>query len=307
MALPAVRTDRRRGFALIAVLWGVMILAVISLAVMRLGKTDAKLASNAVAGAEAAALAEAGINRAALALSSDDFDDRWRADGRRYDWGFGDGRVSISIIDEAGKIDLNFAEVELLESLFRSLGVEDARAAALADAVEDFRDEDNLKSLNGAEDRDYRAAGYAHGAKDDPFEHVSELRQVFGMTSELFALLVPLVTTYSESASVDIWTAPAAVLRAIPELDRDELDRFLARRIEAVTEAELDAIPLPLGSAAEDFIDPGSGGFAFSVRAKAESGSGAIFVREAVILLGDGPEGAFSVAEWHQGERQPSP
>ena len=219
-------SGRNRGFALIAVLWGVIILSVIGLAVMRIGKTDAKLASNAVAVAEAMALADAGVHRAALALSLDDFDDRWRADGRGYPWDFADGRVAISIHDEAGKIDLNFAELELLESLFRSLGVEADRAAALADAVEDFRDEDNLKSLNGAEDDDYRAAGLAHGAKDDPFEHVSELLQVFGMTADLYAALAPLVTVYSEAPVIDLWTADPAVLRAVPSSTRPRSTGF---------------------------------------------------------------------------------
>lgn len=297
----------RRGFALIAVLWGVMILSVIGLAVMRIGKTDAKLAHNSVASAQAMALAEAGVHRAILALSPDDFDDRWRADGRSYGWRFGDGRLTLSILDEAGKIDLNYADVVLLESLFRSLGLDEDRAAALADAVEDFRDADDLRRLNGAEDDDYRAAGYSHGAKDAPFEHISELRQVFGMTAELYAALAPLVTIYSESAAIDIWTARSEVLQAIPELDPDEVSRFLADRREAVTEAELEAITLPLGTAAEDFVDLGSGGFAFTIRSAAESASGAVFVREAVIFLGEGPDGTFAIADWRQGRRPAAP
>ena len=59
-------------------------------------------------------------------------------------------------------------------------------AAALVDAIVDFRDEDDLHCLQGAEDRDYADAGLPRGAKDAAFEAVEELQQVLGMTREIY-------------------------------------------------------------------------------------------------------------------------
>ena len=78
----------------------------------------------------------------------------------------------MSIQDEDGKIDLNAAPDELLRGLFVSAGLDEDAGAALVDAIVDFRDEDDLTRLNGAEDRDYADAGLPYGAKDAPFEAV---------------------------------------------------------------------------------------------------------------------------------------
>jgi general secretion pathway protein K len=47
----------------------------------------------------------------------------------------------------------------------------------LVDAILDWRDEDDLHLVNGAEDPDYKAAGLPYGAKDGPFDSLEELQQ----------------------------------------------------------------------------------------------------------------------------------
>jgi hypothetical protein len=104
----------------------------------------------------------------------------WRADGTVYAWRFGGGTLRAAIQSEAGKIDLNAADEGLLRGLFLGAlwtgpdgepqGLDETRAAALVDALRDFADPDQLTRLNGAEDRNYRAAGLPWGAKDAAFE-----------------------------------------------------------------------------------------------------------------------------------------
>jgi general secretion pathway protein K len=114
-----------------------------------------------------------------------------RPDGTVYAWRFANRIVHYSIQGELGKVNLNQAPQALLVSLFGLAGVDPTRAQSLAGAVADFRDEDNLKRLNGAEGTDYRTAGLAWGPKNAPFETVEELQQVLGMTPPMYARLAP--------------------------------------------------------------------------------------------------------------------
>jgi len=69
--------------------------------------------------------------------------------------------------------------------------------------------------LNGAEDSAYAAEGLPYGAKDGPFPSVEELRQVLGVTPELYARLAPELTVDSGVDQVDQQFASAAVLAAV--------------------------------------------------------------------------------------------
>ena len=141
--------------------------------------------------AQARALADAGVYRAAAALLSRREADRWLADQTPYTLALGGGSVRISIQYEGGKIDLNTASDPLLRGLFRSVGLDQATSEALMDAVADWRDENGLRRLKGAEEPDYRAAGLPLGPKNGSFETVEELRQVIGVTPEPLMHLVP--------------------------------------------------------------------------------------------------------------------
>src|SRR5207244_5133939 len=123
--------------------------------------------------------------------------------------------------DEGGKIDLNRSAGSVLQGLFTSVGVAPASAERLADAIADFRDADNLRRPNGAEDADYAAANLPYDAKDAPFATTEELLQVLGMTRALYDRVAPLITVYSPRRDVNLATAPPEVLRALPYLTPD--------------------------------------------------------------------------------------
>jgi general secretion pathway protein K len=84
--------------------------------------------------------------------------------------------------------------------------------AALAAAIVDFRDEDDISSVNGAESAAYHAAGLAHGPKNAPFETVTELDQVLGMDLALLDRLRAVTTVYSRQPGVDPAVAPREIL-----------------------------------------------------------------------------------------------
>ena len=177
------------------------------------------------------------------------FKQGWRADGTVYAWAFGGGEVRISIEDEGGKIDLNRAPDELLKGLFVVVGVDEGEAARLVDAIADFRDADDVRRLDGAEDDDYRAAGLAWEAKDAPFAAVDELQRVMGMTPELYAKAAPFVTVHSKRRGIDPRTAPEEVLRAIPGVNQAEVEALIAARGQETSEGPEIAPPNRAGSA----------------------------------------------------------
>ena len=220
----------QRGLALVAVLWVLVLLALVAASFSRTTRTEINLARNLVENAQAEALADAGVHLAILALLDPDPAKRPRADGTPFQVMFGGAEITVSVQDEGGKIDLNRAPDELLRGLFVSLGVEAAEADALVDAIADFRDADDLLRLNGAEDRDYEDAGLPWGAKDAPFEAVEELRQVIGMTAELYRLVAPALTVYSRRRGIDPDSAPRAVLLALPGAQTVEVSALLDTR-----------------------------------------------------------------------------
>ncbi len=303
----------RRGIALVIVLWGLVLLAVIAAAFTTETRTEVTLARNLVENAKAKALADAGVHAAMLGLHRREVEKRWRADGTVYSMASGDGEVSIVINDEAGKIDLNAAPDELIQGLLVAVGLEEGEAQALTAAIADFRDADDETHLGGAEDAEYRAAGLAWGPKNKPFEAVEELHQVLGMTRQVYALASPGLTVHSRSKGVDVTVAPAIVLLALPGVDAEAVEAFTEQRQARTGAGEPGAGQMAgaeLGGARMTTL-PGLGrqyasrsrGRVFTVRAEARVRSGAVFVREAVISMTRNIEKPFNIHAWRRGRR----
>lgn len=219
----------------------------------------------------------------------------WRADGTIYVWDFDGGTVLISVQDEAGKVDLNNAADDLLEGLFVVVGVEQEQAVELVHAIADFRDDDDIRRPTGAEDDDYRAAGYAWEAKDAPFETVAELEQVIGMTRDIYDRVAPFLTVHAtRRGRIDPATAPAVVLRAIPGADAGQIETLLDARAESDDGAVEDS---PTLSGVGDYVGR-SRGRVFTIRAEVIGVSGGGFVREAIVRLSPRRSRSFQVLAW---------
>ena len=287
-----------RGIALISVLWITGLLAVMAASFVSSGRTEARLARNQIENAKAQALADGGVQRAALGLLEIDAERVWRADGRTYLFALtqGEGEVRISIRDEDGKIDLNEGPLELLAGLFTALRLEPEAAEALAARIGDFRDADSEPAPLGAEDPAYQAAGIAGGAADRPFVSEAELMGVLGMTDDLYRRIRPHVTVHAGTDGVDPTRATRAVLEALPGITPAMVESLLVADLEdplaAVDDdaalAEIDQYWLPSREAV------------FTIRAEASTPGGGRFVREAVIELDGSPERPFLVHAWRQ-------
>ncbi|MBP8097806.1 MAG: general secretion pathway protein GspK [Arenimonas sp.] len=219
-----------RGAALLLVLWLLVLLTGLISVFALTSRTEA-LQGRFLGRSTAARLgAEAGIELAALHLQGADPATRWVPDGRVNEFKFEQQRIQVRVLDESAKIDLNVSAPDLLIGLFIAVGVDQERARQLSGAVLDWRDSDDLlNAQGGAEDPQYAEANLPYGAKDRPFETVSELRQVLGFDQALYENLLPHLTVFSGQARPSQTFASEPVLKAlgVPAL---QIAQILAQR-----------------------------------------------------------------------------
>lgn len=98
----------------------------------------------------------------------------------------GRGSFEYMIIDEDGKININTAKAEQLRRLFLDSGVDTEEVSTIVDSILDWRDENSLHRLNGAEEDYYTSLERPYSCKDGPFSTIEELLLVKGMTPEIY-------------------------------------------------------------------------------------------------------------------------
>ncbi|WP_242470780.1 general secretion pathway protein GspK [Thiocystis violacea] len=217
------------------VMWVLTLLTVMAVSLTASQRTESSLTENHVSAARFRALADAAIAYTALhfmtqsALVEEETGTLWRPSGSPRTWSFAGSDLSIVVYNESSRYNLNQVQPEVLANLLEVLGVETEEASALAAAIVDWRDEDDLALLDGAEDADYEQAGRAIGAKDAPYEAVEELRQVLGMTQDIYRRLAPEVTVDANSGPEERFASPA-VLATLRGVSLDEALEEIAER-----------------------------------------------------------------------------
>lgn len=225
-----------RGIALVLVLWVLALLTVMAIGLTTAQRTETALSDNHVSAAQFRAAADATIAFTVLLLSMPppDLTDAevsvWLPNGTAHPWRFGGLDLSIQIFNETSRIDLNTAPAEVLKALLTVIGAEDETASAVAAAIVDWRDEDDLRMPEGAEDQDYEDAGRPIGAKDSPFMMVEELQQVLGMTPELYRGLAEEVSVDLEGANFDERFASPAAISALQGMPLEDAQILVAER-----------------------------------------------------------------------------
>ncbi len=296
-------TSRRRGIALISVLWVLVLLSLIAASFSFTSRTEVNLARNMVDNAEAEALADAGVYRAIAGLYKTVGQGGFRVDRTVYGWRFEDGEVRFEIADEGGKIDLNRATEAVLGALFRTFDLSDQEADALVDAVADFRDADDDRRPNGAEDDDYLAAGLKHDAKDGPFEAVEELQQVLGMDRELYRLAAPALTVYSRRRAPHLAIAPPEVQAAMAGMKESARGRRRERNQQAAEQSGAAAPAVDLPDQVEILVEGPSTARSrakvYTIHSEARTANGAMFAREAVVRVAGGRQ-PYRVHVWRR-------
>jgi general secretion pathway protein K len=289
----------QRGFVLLVVLSALGLLAVVAATFAQVARNHIRLAAVANESAKAEAFADAGINIAILDLvaarQSQAPNRRFALDATPLACSIGsDGAtLTISIRDEAGKVDLNIGSEPLLRALLLGVGLKDAAV----DAILDFRDEDDDRRVSGAERAEYLAAGRSHGPRNGAFLAVEELASVLGITQADADRLRPFVTIHSGLTAIDTGVAPKGLIEILAQGIRNG-PSLLADR---TAPGGLAAMGAPLPS----HLLAASTRRAFSVRSEARMPGGARFVREAVVEFVAAGQSAFQLRRWHRGAAGP--
>ena len=202
-------------------LWLVTILSVLAVAIGRYLSTEVRLTKFRLARAQAKALARSGVYLAMQQLKRDGPEE----DGKAYDW-LGDEwahdaavpwvvdvpsdpsdpaapphTITVTMTDEQRKLNINAVTAAQLESLLGS--------QPLAQEIVDYIDQDNAGE-QPVEDPPFFQ-------KNESVAALEELRDVPGMTPEMFARLAASTAVFpsGSNASVNINTVESYVLRAI--------------------------------------------------------------------------------------------
>jgi general secretion pathway protein K len=297
--VPGSRDPSRRdsarpqaGIALVLALWLTVLLTVIASGFAFSMRTEAMAARNALSLARVRAAAAGGIERAAYELGRPRLPGAWTPDGALHTWQEDDITLRVVAVDEAARIDLNVASEALLRSMFASVGVDPDRAVHLAQAIEDWRDPDDLKRPNGAEEADYRQAGLAYTPGNGPFETVADVARVLGMTGDVYDRIAPLVTVHSRQAGVNPGTASREVLLALPNVTAEAVDAFIAQR-DAARDAGRSPPPFPPAQAFLSGAVP-----VWRIAAEASLPDGVTFAREAVLRPSADPQRPLIALAW---------
>jgi general secretion pathway protein K len=236
-----VRSER--GFALVAALWLLVALSVVGLEFGLRAHARNLAVANALETSRASGAAAAGLSdaQALLARLAREPSVLGAADPNRLvdPWAgvagylgetstIGASRYRVNCRDANAALHLNRATEDELRRLFVGLRVDFGAADRLAQAIMDWRDADDLHRARGAERADYLQAGLAAVPADRPFDRLSDLRHVMGMTPEIYRLVRPHLTLLG-TGQVNLNAASRPVLLALPGMSEQAVGLLLRR------------------------------------------------------------------------------
>ncbi len=243
--------NRRGIVALILVVWIMLVLITIVAEFSNSMRTELKIMRNFKEEEEAYQLALAGIEKAKLEILSSKessyvylneegiliLDTEVENPVREGEL---EGRTfSYTLTDEDGKLNINSSTLDQIKYVIMQTGVEFTKVDTIADSIIDWRDENDLHMLNGAEEDYYKSLDKPYSCKDGPFDIIDELLLVKGVAPEIYygsddeneekaySGLINYLTPWNQM-TININTASIEVLEAV--LGTEEALNILSQR-----------------------------------------------------------------------------
>lgn len=196
------------------------LLALLGAQVTGAGRAETKVAAALRGGAQLEAAADAAVYETIWHML-DGGGDYWAPGAMVREIDEPAGPVTVTVIDERGKLDINQAPPALLAALFTVVGADRTTSLAVANAIADWRSQQagNADSDNSLAPQ-YRMAGHDWGPPGQEFQRLDELQLVLGMTPALYAASLPYLTLALEQGP---WVqyASQTVLAAIARAKHD--------------------------------------------------------------------------------------
>lgn len=207
----SVAASHSGGFALIIVLWALVLIAFITAHLVATGRTEIRIASNLVANGVTHAAVDGAIYQTIFDLMDPQPQSRWSLDGSVREFTIGNCRVTVKVTDEAGRINPNLAAPALLEALLRVTGNDAATAHRLATAIGEWVGLQGVAESHDALLTEYRTAGLDNAPPGERMENLAELRRVLYMTPAVFDAIRPHVSLFAPTEPIAAHADPMVV------------------------------------------------------------------------------------------------
>lgn len=192
----ATHNDGEAGYAILAAVVAMAVLALMSLAMIDTGRGLSAGVIAEIDRARLAAAADAGLVVAVHNLAEQDRARRWSIDSRPHNISFAGSDLVVTIEDERGKVPLNQLTDEQARTVFETLGASGPVLEARTDSFLDWLDEDDDVRQDGAEAPYY--AQHFYRPRNTAIRSVEELILVRGMTPDIVERLRTFATTFTD-------------------------------------------------------------------------------------------------------------
>ena len=287
-------TTSEDGIALLLVLWVLAILTVIVFSFSYMTRTETLSALAFKRGLQEKFLAQAAVERGITEIfyrrmnlnnpAPQEGMEVWKTDGTPYSTQTDNGRYTVAITDETGKVDINQIKdvnSDILRNLLVNLGVKKEKSDIIVDSILDWKDTDDLVHANGAESDYYESLPHPYKAANADFNSLEELLLVKGMTPEILygsdekQGLIDFLTINAGTSQINALAAPKEVLESIPGISPEVADEITSLRESTQEQANianiqglLSKVPPPFNA----FIAARGDSAVFSIRAVGYTG-----------------------------------
>jgi general secretion pathway protein K len=196
-----------QGYALLIVLWTMVMLALLSAQVVGGARAELQDAAATRETAQLEGAADAAIWETIWHMI-DGSGDYWAPGAASYTLKEAAGPVEVEIEDDRGKLDLNQMPAAMFSGLFSVLGADDVTARALGTAIVDWRTQNSPGDQDDNVSPEYRMDGRVWGPPGQEFDRMEDLLLVRGMTPDLYQAAVPYLTLNLEQAPWTQYTGP---------------------------------------------------------------------------------------------------
>lgn len=188
--LRAANDERQRGFALLIVLWTLVLISFLVAQLTGNGRSELTIANNLASNAAAQAAADGGTYEAIFNLISQQPERHWPLDGSAHEIRIGASSIRLRLENEAARINPNLAPPDLVEALLRVVGIEPQQASTTATLIARWvgLPTASRPAIDGM------MAGPAFHPPGSPLESIDELAQVPGIDKTLLDALRPHLT-----------------------------------------------------------------------------------------------------------------
>lgn len=237
--------NSEQGIILVVVIIVVAILTILVADLIYFTQIDREISTNTIDEIKARYIAKSGVHVAAGTLKAQPLEDLSEiastlASASDYSSGYwaisvpyfpvGDGSVSVTVIDERSKINLNALVNQStnvvdqqvlteLKELFKFLEVDESKSERFIASLINWTDRNvkgsqNNQESGGADGGYYSNLANPYNIKDGPLDSVQEIRMIDGMDEEFFNKVKDYVTVYPRDKMINFSTAPKVVIMA---------------------------------------------------------------------------------------------